>query len=149
MYRLHGNNRSRRHNRDILFHFERRERERDIVTKDWRHTARLRAYFANFLTRSRKGKVSLEIASKRERRLLGGQKCCVVVSDEITGLQIRGPLSGEFITEMRVQKCALSAMRVSRRIAKARGSRCCLLDAQKIKTSFIEFQSMNNRIDAV
>lgn len=92
------------HNRDILFHFQREI----LVTKDWRHT-RLRGHFAKFLTRSRKGKV--EIAA-RERRL-GGQKCCVVVSDEITGRQIRGPLSGEFITEMRVQKCALSAVRVS------------------------------------
>lgn len=86
-----------------------RDREREtLVTKDWRHT-RLRVRFAKFLTRSRKGKV--EIAA-RERRL-GGQKCCVAISDEITGRQIRGPLSGEFITEMRVQKCTLSAMRVS------------------------------------
>lgn len=131
----------RTHNRDILFHFEReRERENEtLVTEDRRRT-RLRVRFAKFLTRSRKGKV--EIAAREER--LGGQKCCVVVSDEITGRQIRGPLSGEFITEMRVQKCALSALAsLDESLHRPESAgQVPLVRNTKIKTSFIEFRSM-------
>ena len=81
---------ARTHNVTFFSILRETEREREIlvIPKTWRHT-RLRARFAKFLTRSQKGKA--EIAA-RERRL-GGQKCCVVVSDEITGRQIRGPLS--------------------------------------------------------